>query len=87
MAEMERLSDATRAEIEELLRQGRTIEAVKRYREDTGADLDEAKAAVEGMAAAVPGEVQGGGKPIGPRWGCLGVLVVAAVAGSLLASI
>ncbi|WP_222426625.1 hypothetical protein [Amycolatopsis rhizosphaerae] len=39
-------------EIEELLRQGKKIEAIKVYRERTGADLREAKDAVDRMSGA-----------------------------------
>ncbi|MGW5347848.1 hypothetical protein [Streptomyces sp. HUAS TT3] len=42
--------DAVRA----LLREGRTIEAIKAYRAATGAGLAEAKHAVDALAAALP---------------------------------
>ena len=86
MSEMERLSDEARADIEELLARGRTIDAIKRYRDDTGAGLAEAKAAVEGMAAAVPGEIDGGATPIGPKQGCAVLLLMLASVGLAVAT-
>ena len=54
-------------EIEQLLALNRTIEAIRRYRELTGADLTTAKAAVEQMATPVRPENAGStAKPIGP---------------------
>ena len=44
-----RLSYSARSNIEEELRQNRKISAVKIFREDTGADLKDAKDAVEHM--------------------------------------
>lgn len=41
--------DAFEDEIRQLLASGNKIEAIKRYREETGTDLAEAKAAVEAM--------------------------------------
>ena len=47
------------AEIRDLLARGKKIEAIKRYREETGAGLAEAKSAVEAIEA--------GGAPQPPR--------------------
>lgn len=41
-------------EVEALLRAGKTIEAIKRYREATGVSLKEAKDAVEALRAGLP---------------------------------
>ena len=56
-----------------LLREGRKIEAVKRYREATGAGLKEAKDAVEALASrhGLPATSRGSG--------CLGLIVLALV--------
>ena len=43
--------EPTYPEVEALVRQGRQIQAVKAYRERTGAGLAEAKRAVDAMAA------------------------------------
>ena len=45
------MSEAFENEIQDLLSAGRKIEAVKRYREETGAGLAEAKSAVESIDA------------------------------------
>jgi ribosomal protein L7/L12 len=47
------------AELLHLLAAGRTIEAIKRYRQATGAGLAEAKAAIEALAAgeSLPAEI------------------------------
>ncbi|MFE3176421.1 ribosomal protein L7/L12 [Amycolatopsis sp. NPDC059090] len=44
---------ALAAELEPLLREGKTIAAIKRYREVTGAGLKEAKDAVDRMSGSV----------------------------------
>ena len=44
------LAEAQRTELQELMRQNKKIEAIKRYREITGLGLAEAKAAVETLA-------------------------------------
>jgi len=64
------------AELRALLTEGRKIEAIKLYRERTGLGLQEAKDAVEAIAAAhgLPGAAGGG---------CLSVVLFLAI--SLLA--
>ena len=42
------------ASVQEALLQGRTIEAIKRYRQATGVDLRTAKQAVDGLRAGMP---------------------------------
>jgi ribosomal protein L7/L12 len=63
-------------ELVSLLGEGKKIEAIKRYRERTGAGLKEARDAVEGLAVRH-------GLPVNQGTGCLGrtVLIVTAVAG------
>lgn len=61
------------AALRELLRGGQKIEAIKRYRERTGAGLKEAKDAVEALAAEA-------GLPAS-RGGCAGVVVLVLCAG------
>ena len=62
-----------------ILRQGRKIQAIKLYREQTGAGLKEAKDAVEQLAANEGMSSQGAG--------CAGVvLLVLAVCGTLVAA-
>ncbi|WP_069817080.1 ribosomal protein L7/L12 [Streptomyces sp. TP-A0874] len=48
---IEEVESADLAPIEALLREGKQIAAIKKYREITGAGLQEAKEAVERMAA------------------------------------
>lgn len=62
-------------ELTELLRGGRKIEAIKRYREATGAGLKDAKDAVERLAARQGIEARRGS-------GCLGVLAFATLTGA-----
>ena len=54
------MDDAIEDEIRELLASGNKIAAIKRYREETGVGLAEAKAAVEAMYAgqSLPERVQ-----------------------------
>jgi len=47
---IEELGPAQQDSVDELLRQGKKIEAIKRYREITGAGLKDAKEAVERRA-------------------------------------
>ena len=63
------------AQVLTLMAEGRKIEAIKRYRERTGAGLKAAKDAVEALAARH-------GLPTAGRSGCLGAiaLLIAAVA-------
>lgn len=49
------LSDATRSEIQALIRRHLLIEAIKRYRDATGCGLKEAKDAIDAMARQVNG--------------------------------
>lgn len=55
--------DAFEMEMVNLLKEGRKIEAIKRYRKQTGADLKSAKVAVEQFAAkqGLPGSQSGCG--------------------------
>lgn len=66
-------------EIAELLRRGEKIQAIKRYREATGASLLDAKNAVEKLAAdaGLSGLVGTG------RAGCFGLLLVLGVWGAV----
>jgi hypothetical protein len=74
------LSDEALHEIEQLLIDGRTIEAIKVYREVTGADLRTAKEAIDALAAEIRGAGDPSSKPIGPS-GC--AVILAAVTSSL----
>ena len=60
------------AELTELLRAGRKIEAIKRYREQTGVGLKVAKDAVEGLATA-------SGLTASRGSGCLSALLLAGI--------
>jgi ribosomal protein L7/L12 len=62
-------------ELEDLLRAGRKIEAIKLYRERTGAGLKEAKDAVEALGIL---------PEAGSRGGCLGVLALLLVVGAAM---
>ena len=66
-------------ELLDLLRQGRKIEAIKRYREATGVGLKEAKDAVEALAARHGIAAKGSG--------CAGVVLIAVVVAVALAMI
>jgi hypothetical protein len=80
----------TPSPIADALLRGQKIEAIKLYRESTGADLAAAKAAVEKLESelraaspekfATPAPAPGAGK------GCLGIMVMAcAMVGAVLA--
>ena len=67
---LDRRGDAARAiepELRQLLRDGRKIEAVKRFRETTGLGLKESKDAIEALER---------GTPDSKKSGCLGVLLL-----------
>jgi ribosomal protein L7/L12 len=66
------------AELRELLNQGRKLEAVKLYRQRTGADLLEAKRAVEALAAQQPSAGRAGG--------CAGMVIAILVVIAFLSS-
>jgi hypothetical protein len=57
-------------EVERLLRQGKKIQAIRVYRQDTGATLSEAKGAVEARATELGIEVRS--QPVGTRLVVLG---------------
>ncbi|MEI7733440.1 MAG: hypothetical protein WCO56_27970 [Verrucomicrobiota bacterium] len=68
-------SDASQS-VNELLFQGRKIEAIKRYREDTGKGLAEAKTEVEAMEAELRAtNPERFTKPAG-KGGCMGLLLI-----------
>ena len=63
----QRISLSVENEVVSLLEQGRKIEAIKRYREQTGVGLKEAKVAVEEIARQ---------RGISTGSGCFGVILV-----------
>ncbi len=65
-----------KGQIEELLFQGRKIQAIKLYRKSTGHDLKQSKESVEAMEASLREQQPGKFLPV-TRHGCLGLLVVA----------
>lgn len=78
------LNDDVRREIEALLAEGRKIEAIKRYRESTGADLNQAKHAIEIMAIELQGATEPAAEPIKPS-GCVFVMALSIAAIATLA--
>jgi len=72
LALLGQLDEGFESELTELLQAGRKIEAIKRFREQTGAGLKEAKDAVERLAAAH-------GLTASRGAGCLNVLLLAAM--------
>lgn len=79
------ISDANKQGIREAILAGKKIEAIKTWRELTGAGLAEAKAAIEAIEAELRagggGAGAGAAAPSGPerRTGCLGLLVACLV--------
>jgi len=74
------------ASVEEAVRAGRMIEAIKLYREATGVGLAEAKAAVDRIAAefAPVAFDERPPRPIQPSSGCLGLILAALALSSLV---
>ena len=83
------LEAATQQQIDTLIANGRTIEAIKLYREVTGVGLKEAKDHVDAIIAGrrTAGEAPPGRKGTiddPQRGGCLGILLIVAVPAGLL---
>lgn len=78
MSDTDLIEDA-RNDVETLVREGRMIEAIKLYREATGADLGQAKEAVEFIAAQMNRRDDVPPKPIAPS-GCAVVLATIGIA-------
>lgn len=72
----EELTDSQRNQINDLIRRGSKIEAIKIYREATGVGLKEAKGAVEAIEAGLEPRTAATNDPFAKKSGCFGVVAL-----------
>jgi len=72
----EELTDSQRNQINDLIRRGAKIEAIKVYREATGVGLKEAKDGVEAIEAGLEPRPAGTNDPFAKKSGCFGALAL-----------